>query len=278
VAQALADTGIVGVVASALLLVAWLAAALRTTGLLPRFRRFGVAFRRRDWDAERIALVGMLLVAVVFGLQSAIDWTWFVPGPAVMALVAAGFVAGRGPVGALAGAPAAGIPARPPVRRKLRLLRPVNEPGRFVVAAGIGACALLFAWAIWQPEASDRASNRALELAEARDYQEALAKADDAGRANPLSPRPLFVRAVAQTQAGDLKGARASLERAVLRFPGDPQTWLRLATFQLGTLDRPTQALATLEAVLYLDPLSKAGRSLFYEARDRARVQAARAG
>jgi hypothetical protein len=279
VAQTLADTGVLGLVASVLLLVAWLAAALRTTGLLPRFRRFGVAFRRRDWDAERIALVGLLLVAVVFGVQSVVDWTWFVPGPAVMALVAAGFVAGRGPVGALAGAPT-GVPARPggPGResRKL-LLRPLNEPARFVAAAAVGACALLFAWAIWQPEASNRASNRALELAYARDYQDALAKADDAGRANPLSPRPLFVRAVAQTQAGDIKGGRASLERAVLKFPGDPQTWLRLATFQLTTLNRPEEALGTVEAVLYLDPLSKAGRALFYEARNRARAKAERA-
>ena len=273
VAQTLADTGILGLVASVLLLVAWLAAALRTTGLLPRLRRFGVAFRRRDWDGERMALVGLLLVAVVFGLQSVIDWTWFVPGPAVMALVAAGFVAGRGPVGALAGAPAAGIPAQPPVRGRLRLLRPVNEPGRFVGAAAVAACALLSAWAIWQPEASDRASNRALELADQRRYQDALAKADDAARANPLSPRPLFVRAVAQTLAGDIKGGRASLERAVLKFPGDPQTWLSLATFQLGTLDRPDQALKTLQAALYLDPLSKASRALWYDARDRLRTK-----
>ena len=41
--------------------------------------------------------MALALVAVVFGLQSAIDWTWFVPGPMAMTLVAAGFVAGRGP-------------------------------------------------------------------------------------------------------------------------------------------------------------------------------------
>ena len=232
VAQTIADTGLAGLLASLALLAAWLAAALRTTGLLPRFRRFGVAFRRRDWDTERIALVGLLLVAVVFGLQSVIDWTWFVPGPAAMALMAAGFVAGRGPVGALAGAPAVGVPAPP---RKHRMLRPLNEPGRLALASAVAACALLFAWAIWQPEASDRASNQALALAEGRDYQDALARADDAARANPLTPKPLFVRAAAQTQAGDLKGARVSLEHAVLKFPGDPQTWFRLASFQLGT-------------------------------------------
>ena len=211
-----------------------------------------------------------MLVAVVFGIQSVIDWTWFVPGPAVMAIVAAGFVAGRGPVGALAGA---GMATPPPEPREHRLLRPLAEPGRVVAAAGVVACALLFAWAVWQPEASDRASNQALELADGRDYQDALAKADDAARANPLSPRPLFVRAAAQTQAGDLKGGRASLERAVLRFPGDPQTWLRLASFQLGTLDRPAAALKTLEGVLYLDPLSKAGRAVWYQARVRLRAR-----
>ena len=33
---------------------------------------------------------------VVYGAHSLLDWIWFVPGPTVAALVAAGFVAGRG--------------------------------------------------------------------------------------------------------------------------------------------------------------------------------------
>jgi hypothetical protein len=270
VAQTLADTGLIGLGATLALLAAWLAAAARTTGLHPRPRRFAARLRRRDWDADRVAVVALFLVALVFGLQSTIDWTWFVPGPAVMALVAAGFVAGRGPVGALAGAPAVG--ESPPALRALGPLPAGREPGRLLAAAGVAVCALLFAWAVWQPEASDRASNRALELSDTGDHEEALSKARDAADANPLSPRPLFVEAAIHTQTGRESAAKGALERAVLRFPGDPQTWVRLASFQLGTLDRPVDALSTLQGALYLDPESKAARALYLEARARARV------
>jgi tetratricopeptide (TPR) repeat protein len=307
VVQTLADTGLIGLAATLALLAAWLAAAARTTGLVPRLRRFGAGLRRRDWDSERIALVALTLVALVFGLQSAIDWTWFVPGPAVMALVAAGFVAGRGPVGTLAGAPAPalagspapagaagtpmpatgspapagalGTPAADGAPDSGRSRRPSVEVdgGRLLAAAGVAVCALLFAWAVWQPEASDRASNHALELSDAGDYRAALAAAGDAGSANPLSPRPLLVEAAIQTEAGDVSTAGVTLEQAVLRFPGDPQTWLRLASFQLGTLDRPDLTLSTLQGALYLDPLSKPARALYLAARARARAKEERA-
>ncbi len=81
-------------------------AAARTTGLYPRRLRRGRGDRpdpRRDWDGERAAFTALALVALVFGMQSAIDWTWFVPGPAAMAFVAAGYVAGRGPIAAVGG-------------------------------------------------------------------------------------------------------------------------------------------------------------------------------
>jgi hypothetical protein len=86
--QTLSDLGLAGAAVSLALLVAWLWASARTIGLR----------RGRPFTAERIGLIALALAAVVFGLQSAIDWTWFVPGCTVMALVAAGFVAGRGPV------------------------------------------------------------------------------------------------------------------------------------------------------------------------------------
>jgi hypothetical protein len=79
------------------------------------------------------------------------------------------------------------------------------------------------------------------------------------------------VRAAVDTEAGRELAAKRTLERAVLRFPGDPQTWLRLASFQLGTLDRPADALLTVRGVLHLDPFSVAGRQLFLEARIRLR-------
>lgn len=275
--QTMADLGILGLGVSLALLAAWLAAAARTTGLFPRLRRRGRPIERRDWTPERMTLVALTLVAVVFGLQSAIDWTWFVPGPAVMALAAAGFVAGRGPLGApLAATGAGALGAAPSGGRSFRLLGaslPVPPRPRLLAAAGLLACAVLLAWAAWQPEAADRGAERALELSEQGATSEAVAKARDAEDANPLSPKPLLVQASVLTAAGREAAAQRALERAVLRFPGDPQTWMRLASFHLGTRDRPREALDAVRGVLYLDPKSKAGRQLFLEASARLREQ-----
>ena len=205
--------------------------------------------------------MALSLVAVVFGLQSVIDWTWFIPGPMAMALVAAGFVAGRGPAHALAG-----VETRAP---EPPLARPSTE--RIVAAAAVVLCGLLVAWAVWQPEASDRATNEALRLSEEGSYDEALAKAQDAADINPLAPGPYLVAASIDTTAGREAAARESLERAVLRYPGDPQTWYRLAAFQLGTLDKPGQALDTLRGAFYLDRWSPRNRQLFLDARARQR-------
>jgi O-Antigen ligase len=268
VPQTLADLGVVGVALTALLLLAWLAATLRTTSLLPRRLPFaerlpfaragGDPPPRRDWDGDRIALVALSLVAIAFGLQSIIDWTWFINGPVTMALVAAGFVAGRGPQAVLAEVPPARFGSRP-------------ETGRIVAAVGVGLTAIVLAWTIWQPEASDRATGSALELSDQGRFEEAVAKTEDAADANPLTPEPLLVRAAVQTSAGEETAARETLERTVLGFPGDPQTWYRLAAFQLGTLDRPELALETLQGVLYLDRFSKPAQALFLEARARQR-------
>jgi O-antigen ligase len=258
--QTLADLGLIGLGLTLLLFGAWLFAVARATQLYPRLRRRGKPVERRDWMPDRVSLVALLLVAVVFGLQSAIDWTWFVPGPAVMALVAGGFVAGHGPLAAER-APALSLPLPRPERRRVAL------------AAGVAVAALLFAWAIWQPEASDRASDHALDLIAAGNTGAAASEASKAEDANPLAAKPLLVKASVQTTAGNNAGAQATLERAVLRFPGDPDTWLRLASFQLGTVDRPAAAARTVQGVLYLDPHSKAGRQLSAQIRQRLREQ-----
>ena len=90
--QTAADLGTAGLLTSLVLLLAWLVAAGRTVGLLRR-RRHGPL----RWTPERVGLSALTLSAVVYGLHSAVDWIWFVPGPTVMALVGAGLVAGRGP-------------------------------------------------------------------------------------------------------------------------------------------------------------------------------------
>jgi O-Antigen ligase len=270
--QTMADLGIVGLVVTSLLLLAWLVAAARTTALHPRrlpFRRTsGEPAPRRDWNGDRLAVVALTLMAVVFGLQSGIDWTWFVPGPAAMALVAAGFVAGRGPAAAL-----------PTGSVALDLRRPLREPSppRLLAAAAVLLTALLAAWAIWQPESADRATGDAIALADQGDVDGALARTQDAADTNPLSAEPLLVEAAIATRAGREDEAREALERAVLRFPGEADTWYRLAAFQLGTLDRPAEAAQTVRGALYLDPLWIPARQLFLEARAREREKLASA-
>ena len=256
VPQTLADLGIVGVTITTLLLLAWLVAAARATGLQPR--RNGA---RRDWDSDRLALVALTLTAVIFGLQSAIDWTWFVPGPTAMALVAAGFVAGRAPLGQ-------GDVALPPPA--------VPSPSRLLAAAAVLVAAMVTAWAVWQPEASDRQITSALRLSDAGALDEAIAKTNDAADSNPLSSDPLLTRAAIETEAGREGEAGRTLEEAVLKFPGEPQTWYRLAAFQLGTLDEPRKAAATVQAAIYLDPRGAQNQALFLQARARTRELTAR--
>jgi tetratricopeptide (TPR) repeat protein len=219
---------------------------------------------RRDWDAGRIALVTVLLVPLVFGIQSLLDWTWFIPAPAIMALATAGFVAGHAPFGADARAGNPAFTWRPGSRRIVAAL------------ATLGA-SLLVAWAIWQPEASDRATNDALALADERKFDDAIQRTKDAEDLNPLTPDPLLVRASIDTHAKRLKDAERSLQRAVLEFPGDPQTWYRLAAFELGTLDAPNRAIETIRGALYIDPHSKPAAELFLNARARLREQTGQA-
>jgi hypothetical protein len=254
VPQTLADLGVVGVVLTTALLIAWLVAAARVTGLHPG------RLPRRDWDGDRIALVALTLIAVVFGLQSAIDWTWFVPGPTAMALVGAGFVAGRAPLGQPDAGPAL-VPATPP---------------RLLAGAGVLLAAILMAWAIWQPEASDRQTADALRLADIGNADAAIAKSEDAADTNPLSSDPLLTLAAIETEAGRIDDARETLEDAVLKFPGDPQTWYRLASFQLGTLDHPNEAVKTVQGAIFLDPRSQLYRALYLQAAARSRELAAR--
>jgi hypothetical protein len=88
--ETFADFGLIGVALSLALLVAWALAARRT-----------IAWRRRIPPAlgpERAGMHTLLVLVIMYGLQSSVDWTWFIPGPTVVALVCAGWLAGRGPL------------------------------------------------------------------------------------------------------------------------------------------------------------------------------------
>lgn len=259
VAQTAADLGLLGLGVSALLALAWLWAAARTLAVRDPLRRV-------PWDAERVGLAALALAAVVFGVHSALDWTWFVPAPALMALLAAAWVAGRGPAG-----------ERPPGAR-LRMLGSLPRP-RLAAAAAVLVAALVCAWTAWQPERSQSAGDEALALLEEGELARAAREADRARDLNPLSPRPLFIKAQIQDRAGDREAAEATLEQAVREHPARADVWLRLAEYQLIDRDDPEAALQTLRAVLYLDPRSRQAQATFFEARGRLREEeAARAG
>ena len=257
--QALADLGLIGAFLALALAAAWLTTAARATGLVPGRRR------RPEWTGERAALGAVALSAATFGLHSAIDWTWFVPGPSIAALVAAGFVAGRGPL------PTLGIRPAPPPAPDLppgasrqesggpRSLLPAGPPdaGRAIAAMAILVIAALCAWSVWQPERADRATDRAYELLDEGDFKGASEQVLRARELDPYSPGPLFTTATVLAEAGRLKAAYEVLEQAVLEHPRDPETWLRLAGFELDRLDLPARALETLGAAAAVDPLSQ---------------------
>jgi O-Antigen ligase len=245
VVQTMSDLGIAGLVAIAALAVAWLLAAARAVGLVAR-RQF------RAWDAERAGLVALALAALVFALHSAIDWTWFVPGPTVMAVAAAGVVAGRSALGSRrVPQPYAGGLERGP---------------RYSLVAASVLVALACAWAVWQPQRSDAETSRALDLLDKRQISAAAKAADDARRIDPLSPNPLLASAAIEDARGYKAAALAHLVSAVKRFPGEPQVWVRLAEYQLDSLAKPADALQTIRGALYLDPQSRAVQQVFLEA------------
>ena len=88
---------------------------------------------------ERVALVTLFTVVVIFGVHSLIDFTWFVPGNALPALLAAGFLAGRGPLGA-------GQPLPRPLR--WRVHHGLRDPARVTGAVAAIALALVASWAV----------------------------------------------------------------------------------------------------------------------------------
>jgi len=128
VVQTLADLGAVGLALALALLLTWMAAAGRATHPLNRSWtswRAWLTLRGADaetgtnanadagpppgwreledpqltrYTPERIGLLSMLCLVVVFGVHSFVDWTWYVPGDACVALLCAGWLAGRGPL------------------------------------------------------------------------------------------------------------------------------------------------------------------------------------
>lgn len=230
-----ADLGLIGVGISLALLIAWWLATRRALA------------SRRSWSelpvpaaAERAGLLTLLAVVIAFGVQSSIDWTWFIPGVAVPALVAAGWLAGRG------------APDRPiglePDRRRL-----TERPGAAALAAGLVTLTLLGGWLVWQPLRSSDADAAAFTALQRGDTAGAFADARTAVTANPLSPDPLFELSALYSTTGQPRSARAELLRAIDLEPENYNTWLQLGLFEIQA-KQPQAALGALARVSALNP------------------------
>jgi tetratricopeptide (TPR) repeat protein len=189
---------------------------------------------------------------VVFGVHSFVDWTWFVPGNAILALLCAGWLAGRGPTD------------EPILRRGTPRLA-IRQPWRIGLAAAGLAVALVAAWTSWQPQRAVAKGSDALSAAEAGDYGKARAEIEDAESINPLSVDLLFQQAAIERADNNPEGARRALQEAVRKQPANPAPWLNLAEFELDQGRKP-QALSAVGSALYLDPRSPTAAAVYLQA------------
>jgi hypothetical protein len=273
IAQTAADLGTLGLLAVLAFAGAWFVSAARTTGLERHpSRREGAP---SHWDADRVATTALALAALVYAFQSAIDWTWFVPGPTVVAILLAGYVAGRGPAPQPAGMPSAIVaagPARDQVVSLPRLPRfqlrlpPRPHTARLVPALLVVAVALCAAWAVYQPQRAAGANEDALDLLARKQLPAAANKADDAHSINPASLSPLWTKAAVAVAQKNLPEAEVLFQRAVFDQPSNPEAWTRLAEFELYRKNDPRKALDIVEGALYLDPQSAAAQTVFFDA------------
>jgi tetratricopeptide (TPR) repeat protein len=228
VPETMAELGLLGLAISIALLVAWIAAA-----------RTAISAAR---EPERAGLVTLAATAVVLGAHASIDWTWSVPATAVIGLLCAGWVAGRGPE------PAAHAAPRGP--------RPWGDPSRAVPAGLVVALALFAAWTAWQPLRSSDASDEAITALDRGDLPAARRHAETARDRNPLSVEPLFDLATIAQAGGDKEGAERALEEAARLQPANWVPWMRLTDHRLFEQQDAKGALEAVKVAVYLNPRS----------------------
>ena len=237
--QTAADLGIAGLALTLALLAAWLAATTRATG---PWRGPGA----RGDAPERVGLLALGSIVVVFGVHSLVDWTWFIPGTVVPPLLCAGWLVGRGP-------------SREP------LVRTPRSWPRVAAAVAVVLLAVIAAWAASQPQAAVDRTDDALAALAAGKVDEARTLAEEAHDIDPLTVDPLFALSEVETIARRPAEARAALERAVQLQPATPDAWIRLAQFDL-LAGNAAAARRNVRPALYLDPRSAPAQAIFLEA------------
>ncbi|HEY5427602.1 MAG TPA: hypothetical protein VIK04_00685 [Solirubrobacteraceae bacterium] len=229
--QTFADLGLIGVAIMVALLATWGRACARA--LAPRARWASLSPQR---SAEREGLLVLAAIAVGFGIQSALDWTWYFAGVTVPALIAAGWLAGRGPLAT-------------PIGRRVDPTRLRDRPGAGALITGLAAAALIGAWAMWEPLHSAQAYAAA---GGASTNAAAFADARTAACSNPLSIAPLELLATLDEGIDDSAAARDELIQATRLQPENPEPWFELGTFYAQHGQYPL-TLQTLSHVVDLD-------------------------
>lgn len=250
--QVMADLGLLGLGTVLLLFAAWGFYALRLLGM----RRAAPWDWLGDVDDQRLAEISLLSVVVAFGVQSAIDWTWFIPGIAIFGLATAGWIAGTPSAHKDSAVEFAGG------GQNMRIARAVS----------IGLLGLLMAFAVYQPVRAKQDVTEGLSVAD-NDPARALELGQHANEIDPASAEPMFLIAIAQNNLGDEDAAEETLVRIAIEQPGNLDTWQRLAQYRLNTLDDPKGAIAALKPLLYQSPNSTLGNSLLNTARERRTEQ-----
>ena len=237
VVQTFADLGLIGLLANLALLVAWgrSAAASIATGTLRRARPGA----RRPIPPARTNAQGSSPCcswSSRFGLSSTLDWTWYFPGVTVPALLAAGWLAGRGRPGE-----ACVRPAWVPLGRR---------PGTSAMLTALAALVLIAGWLMWQPLRASEAANAVRDGLSTQPF----ADARTARAADPLALQPLFVLAALELAAKHPAAARAQLVTATEVQPENANSWLQLGSFDLVDAGHARRALPELRRAYELDP------------------------
>ncbi len=237
--ETFADLGLLGVAVMLAVLGTWAAAARVTLRRRPGAPREGPA------ADERAGLLTLLCVVVGFGLHSAIDKTWEVPIVALAALLAAGWLAGRGGPEARADGPSKA--ARP------GLFRAISErPTLGLAATAAVAGGLLLAWVVWLPLRSADAQAAAEAALTRGDGGAALSQARTAAASNPLAPDPLYMLADVYAATGRPGLARGEFVKATRLQPENPATWRERGLYEAGR-GEARAALASLQRAHSLD-------------------------
>lgn len=223
--ETLAETGYIGF-ALVVSLLLWLAVVA-----VSRLRQ--AAPDLRVWIAAAAAGLAAFLAS------AAIEWVWELAAiAAVMLLLSAVIVAGRGDVGVDADA----RPERP--RRDL-------APRALVVLLSVaGLCAVVV------PLAGALATEASRQRAAEGQLPAALKDAATAERVQPYAATPRLQRGLVLEASGELAAAAAAVREATAREPTNWRPWLVLARIE-GRRGRSTAAVAAVREVKRLNPHSR---------------------